>query len=98
MVQWLRAVAALPKDPGSIPSIHMAVQKLSITSFPGDPTSSHRHTPRQSTNSRKIKINKPLKKEYGKYVFMNQAINNKDQRRKRDSFRCNIPARLNSHS
>ena len=31
MVQWLRALAVLPEDPGSIPSTHMVANKLSVT-------------------------------------------------------------------
>jgi hypothetical protein len=35
MAHWLRALAVLPEDPGSIPSTHMAAQNHSITLVPG---------------------------------------------------------------
>ena len=47
---WLRALAALPEDEGSIPSTHMAAIQ--------DLTPSYRHTCRQNTNVHKVKINK----------------------------------------
>jgi len=56
MAQWLRALNALPEDPGSIPSTHMVA--LTVT-----PTPSHRHMCRQNTNGHKIKIR--LKNKYG---------------------------------
>jgi hypothetical protein len=49
MVQWLRALAVLTEDPGSIPSILMTALPL----VPGDPIPSHRHTSRHNTNAQK---------------------------------------------
>ena len=43
MVQWLRALAAIPEDPVLFPAPHGSSQ-LSVTSVAGDPTSSHKHT------------------------------------------------------
>ena len=43
MVQWLRALAPLPEDPGSIPSTHMAAHN-GLTPVPKDLALSHRHT------------------------------------------------------
>ncbi|EGV98101.1 hypothetical protein I79_008015 [Cricetulus griseus] len=47
MAQQLRALAALPKYPGSLPNTHMVAQ-LSITPVPRDLTPSNRHTCRQN--------------------------------------------------
>ena len=41
--QQLRALAVLPEDPGSIPSIHMAAHSCLLTPVPEDKTSSHRY-------------------------------------------------------
>ena len=60
MAQWLRVLVALPEDPGSIPSIHMAAHDC-LTPVPGDLAFSFRHSGRQNTNAHKIKINKSLK-------------------------------------
>jgi hypothetical protein len=35
MAQWLSMPAALPEDPGSVPSTHMAIQR-SVTPVPED--------------------------------------------------------------
>ncbi|CAO2645611.1 hypothetical protein LEMLEM_LOCUS27546 [Lemmus lemmus] len=35
MAQWLRALTALPKDPGSIPSTHMAAHNCLKIQFQG---------------------------------------------------------------
>ena len=35
MVQWLRALAALPEDPGSIPRTHMAAHNGLLLQFQG---------------------------------------------------------------
>lgn len=35
MAQWLSMLVALPEDPGSVPSTHMALQ-LSVTLVPED--------------------------------------------------------------
>ena len=40
MTQWLRALAALQEDPGSIPSTTW--QLTAVTPVPRDPTPSHR--------------------------------------------------------
>jgi len=59
MAQRLRALTALSKDPGSIPSIHMAahnyVTTVLVTLVPEAPTSSHRHTCRQNSTAHKTK-------------------------------------------
>jgi len=57
MVQWLGALAALPEDPGSIPSTHKA-----FNPDLGDPTPSHRHTYRQNTNAHKVEKEKERKR------------------------------------
>jgi hypothetical protein len=43
MARWLKALVALPKDAGSIPSTHMALTRLSVPPVPGDLMPSHRH-------------------------------------------------------
>lgn len=54
MVQWVRALAVLAKDPGSIPSTHMEVHYLLSTST----LVMYRCTNRQNTHTHKtIKIN-----------------------------------------
>ena len=37
MAQWLRALAALAEDLGSVPRAHIEAHNLPITPFPGDP-------------------------------------------------------------
>ena len=39
MVQWLRALAALAEDPGSVPSTYMEAH-IHLILFPDDPTPS----------------------------------------------------------
>jgi hypothetical protein len=56
MAHWLRILAVLPEDQGSIPSTHNGSSELSVTPVPGDPTPSHRHICRQNTNAHKIII------------------------------------------
>jgi hypothetical protein len=48
MALWLRAVAILPEDSGSIPSTNMVTV---VTPAPEDPIPSHRYTCRKNTNS-----------------------------------------------
>jgi hypothetical protein len=48
----LRALVALPEDPGSILSTHMAAHTC-LTAVQGDPIPSHRHTLRQNTSVHK---------------------------------------------
>ncbi|EGW01633.1 hypothetical protein I79_012302 [Cricetulus griseus] len=55
MAQQLRAPTALPEDSGSIPSTHTTAHNCNSSSR--DVTPSHRHTCRQNTNARNIKIN-----------------------------------------
>jgi hypothetical protein len=64
MAQWLRALAALPEDPGSIPSTYMTAHHspLSITLVPELPTPSHRHM-QANTKTRTIKKKKLKKKK-----------------------------------
>lgn len=57
MAQYLRALAALPEDPGSVPSTHMAAHAV------GNPSSETSNTLTQTytqtgTNAHKIKLNK----------------------------------------
>jgi hypothetical protein len=40
MAQWLKPLAALPEDLGSISSTHMMAHNHPITPVPGDPTPS----------------------------------------------------------
>jgi hypothetical protein len=54
MAQWLRVLAALPEDLGSIPNTHLAAHKLSVTLVPEAPTPSHRHTCRQNVGAYEI--------------------------------------------
>jgi hypothetical protein len=54
MAQYLRAVATLPEDPGSIPSTHMEAHSCLLTLVPGDPTPSYRYEGSQNSNARKI--------------------------------------------
>ena len=69
MAQWLRALAALPEDPGSIPSTYMTAHNspLSITLVPELPTPSHRHmqanTKTRTIKKKKLKKKKKRKKE-----------------------------------
>jgi hypothetical protein len=60
MAQQLRALAGLPEDLASIPNTHMAAHDC-LTSVPGNPTPSHRHTCRQNTSVYKNTNNKLLK-------------------------------------
>jgi hypothetical protein len=53
MVQWLNALAALPEDPDSIPSTHIA--KLSITPVPGGSGTLTQTHMQQTTNAYKNK-------------------------------------------
>jgi hypothetical protein len=56
MAQQLRALAALPEDPGSIPNIHMATHTCLWLKFQAiGPL--HRHIRRQNTDAHKIKVN-----------------------------------------
>jgi hypothetical protein len=48
VAQQLRALTTIPKDPGSIPGIHVAVHTVYNASFRRS-TPSHRHAWRQST-------------------------------------------------
>ena len=48
IAQQLTALAAVPGNWGSSPITHMTAHKCLLTSFPGNPTSSHRYTCRQS--------------------------------------------------
>jgi hypothetical protein len=52
MDQWLKALAALPEDLGSIPSTHVAAYNSSF----GNLTPSCRHTCRQNMSAHEIKI------------------------------------------
>lgn len=49
--QWVRALTALLKDPGSI----LSSSQLSVTLVPQDPTPSHSPVCRRSTNADKSK-------------------------------------------
>ena len=57
MAHWLRTLAALPEDLGSIPSTYMAVHKLPVTPVLGYVAPSHRHACRQNISAHEIKIN-----------------------------------------
>ena len=62
VVQWLRVLTALPKDPGSIPSICMAphnCMRLQFQKICEARTDIHKD---KNTNTYKIKINKLKKK------------------------------------
>jgi hypothetical protein len=62
MAQQLEALAALPEDLGSYPSIHVAGSSyLSLTPGPGESntlTQAGRQAGRQNTNAHETKINK----------------------------------------
>jgi hypothetical protein len=62
MALWLRALAALPEDPGFNSEHPHGSSQLSVTPVPGDRTPSHRHICRQNTNAQKIKINTNFKR------------------------------------
>lgn len=53
MTQRLKALVALPEDPGSNPSTCMAFHISYVVSFTGHLTSLNRHTQRQNTNVKK---------------------------------------------
>lgn len=46
-----KALAALPKDPGSVPSTHIGGSQVFVTQVPVDPTPSHKHAYRTNTNA-----------------------------------------------
>jgi hypothetical protein len=54
MAHQLRALAALPADPGSIPSTHTGAHN-SVTPIPENLTPSQRHTCRPNINAHKRK-------------------------------------------
>jgi len=56
VAQWLRALASLPEDPGSVPSTHMAAHNSLQTPVAEDLTPSHGHVDRQNTNAHEISI------------------------------------------
>lgn len=57
MTQLLRALAAVPEDPGSISSTYMAAQKLSLTPLPPlPPHSSGKQTKQPNTVNNFLKI------------------------------------------
>ena len=58
----VRALAALPKDPSSIPSTQMAAH--CCNSSYRELTFSHRHTCQQNTGAHRIKINASFQKIY----------------------------------
>ena len=65
MAQWLRTLTALPEDPDSIPSNHMAAHNLTtvwISSSRGSDT--HGKTP-MYIKKKKKKRKEKKKKEYG---------------------------------
>jgi len=60
MAQWLRVLAALLGDPGSIPSIHIAALACNSSS-----RGSNRYAYRPNTDEHRIKIN---------YTFKSQMV------------------------
>ena len=70
MTQWLRGLAVLPEDPGSIPrtnveahTMHNSISRDPILSCSLQGQKTHTHGTRTNTYTHKIKINKSIYKD-----------------------------------